>query len=310
MRDCNISTAPINISSGLNTNCTSGCSYTYDYGDSGRVSVTNKTTYLDISCWSDSSVILGGEIMSKSAKVRSVRLYAPSINTYDGFKADAEIIITHELDNATNVYVCVPVVSSEQNGSSAKWFHKIVPFSPTIKKSSSEIINATNLSLNHLIPEASYLVYEGGTFDWGCNKNDKMILFNKNVAINMKEEDYVKLRSLINTASYNISQPTKQLLFVKDGTKHTANRPGGKRTMTCKPITFPDGSPIVNSDTSKSLPFEKSSDSEKDGESKLGLALWYILAVLLGILLTVIVIYAICQITGAPFPFSFGKSKS
>ena len=80
--------------------------------------------------------------------------------------------------------------------------------------------------------------------------------------------------------------------------------------MTCKPITFPDGSPIVNSDTLKSLPFEKSSDSEKDGESKLGLALWYILAVLLGILLTVIVIYAICQITGAPFPFSFGKSKS
>ena len=53
MPQCNISTAPINISTGLNTPCTTGCSFTYDYGTSGSPSVTNQTTYLDITCWSD-----------------------------------------------------------------------------------------------------------------------------------------------------------------------------------------------------------------------------------------------------------------
>ena len=313
MPQCNISTAPINISSGVNTPCTTGCSFTYDYGDSGSPSVTNQTTYLDITCWSDSNVILGGEIMSKNARVNSVRLYAPSLNTFNGYKADAELIITHGLENSSNVYVCIPVISSEKSGSSAKWFHKIIPFSPTLKRSSKQIINATNISLNDLIPEAPYVVYEGGSFDWGCNKNDKMIIFDKNVAINMKSDDYVTLRSLINRASYNISQPETDLLYVKDGTKATANRPGGKRTMTCKPITFPDGSPIINTDTSKLLPYESttsSGDSEEDDKESTA-PLIYVLAVIFGILLTVIVVFVVCLLAGAPLPFGLsGKSNS
>jgi hypothetical protein len=312
MPQCNISTAPINISSGVNTPCTTGCSFTYDYGDSGSPSVTNQTTYLDITCWSDSNVILGGDIMSKNARVNSVRLYAPSLNTFNGHKADAELIITHGLENSSNVYVCIPVISSEKNGSSAKWFHKIIPFSPTLKISSKQIINATNISLNHLIPEAPYCVYEGGSFDWGCNKNDKMIIFEKNVAINMKSDDYVTLRSLINKASYNISQPDTDLLFVKNGTKHTANRPGGKRTMTCKPITFPDGSPIINTDTSKLLPYENTSDSGDKESDKDGVPpIWYILVVIFGALSTFLLIVLICLVAKSPLPFGLsGKSNN
>ena len=107
------------------------------------------------------------------------------------------------------------------------------------------------------------------------------------------------MRSLINKAAYNISQPNTDLLFVKDGTKHTANRPGGKRTMTCKPVTFPDGSPIINTDTSKLLPYENTSgDSEKGGISPL----WYIL--------TFLVVATICAITESPLPFGLsGKNK-
>ena len=242
--------------------------------------------------------------MSENARVNSVRLYAPSLNTYNGYKADAELIITHGLENSSNVYVCIPVISSEKNGNSAKWFHKIIPFSPTLKRSSKQIINATNISLNNLIPEAPYCVYEGGSFDWGCNKNDKMIIFEKNVAINMKSDDYVTLRSLINKASYNISQPNTELLYVKNGTKHSANRPGGKRSMNCKPITFTDGSPIINTDTSKLLPSEDTPDSGDEESDKDGVSpIWYILAVIFGSLLIFLIIVLICFLAKAPLPF-------
>jgi len=77
--------------------------------------------------------------------------------------------------------------------------------------------------------------------------------------------------------------------------------------MTCKPVTFPDGSPIINTDTSKLLPYENTSgDSEKGGISPL----WYILAVILGILLTFLVVATICAITESPLPFGLsGKNK-
>ena len=131
----------------------------------------------------------------------------------------------------------------------------------------------------------------------------------------MKSDDYVTLRSLINKASYNISQTNTDLLYVKNGTKHSANRPGGKRTMTCKPITFPDGSPIINTDTSKLLPYENTSDSKgliSDMKEKATTSPgWYILAVILGILLTFLTIVLICLVAKAPLPFGLsGKSTS
>ena len=104
---CKIATAPINISSGVREPCQKMCDLQYNYGHSS-CTVTNKSTYLDISCYDGYNTIDFG--ITGSVNPVSVRLYRPSLNSYDGFKADAELIITHT-GGGRNLYICIPVNS-------------------------------------------------------------------------------------------------------------------------------------------------------------------------------------------------------
>ena len=135
MADCKITTAPINITKGSYTACTEKCKMTYKYGLS-NCSVINKGTYLDIQCFSGLNVVKYGGV---NLTVTSVRLYLNSLNTYDGFHADAELIIQHSAGGGKSVYTCIPVVNSEKASSSAKWFSKVIPFTATAKNTGQEI---------------------------------------------------------------------------------------------------------------------------------------------------------------------------
>ena len=242
--------APINLPSAVNQPCSSKCNFEYNYGLS-RCSVTNQTTYLDIQCF-DGNNTIKSDMISGSLLVEGVRLYAPSLNTYDGFHADAELIITHTGGGRT-LYVCIPVVSSEKAGASAKWFSQFIQFAPTKKGSGATVgVNVNNFTLNHVIPQAAFTIYENGTFSWNCAKDNVIILFNKNVAVNMKSRDYSALTNRITKASFSKGTP-KYLTFNSKGTSAgPGKKSGGKgKTMTCKPITYPDGSPITDSAASR-----------------------------------------------------------
>ena len=179
-------------------------------------------------------------MISGSLLVSGVRLYAPSLNTYDGFHADAELIITHTGGGRT-LYVCIPVVSSEKVGPSAKWFSQVIPFAPTKKGAGATVgVNVNNFTLNDVIPQAAFTIYENGTFSWNCAQDNVIILFNKNVAVNMKSRDYSTLSSLIKKASFSKGTP-KYLTFNSKGTSAGPGKKKGKgKTMTCKPVTYPE----------------------------------------------------------------------
>ena len=242
--------APINLPSAVNQPCSSKCNFEYNYGLS-RCSVTNQTTYLDIQCF-DGNNTIKSDMISGSLLVTGVRLYAPSLNTYDGFNADAELIITHSGGGRT-LYVCIPVVSSEKAGASAKWFSQFIQFAPTKKGSGATVgVNVNNFTLNDVIPQAAFTIYENGTFSWNCAKDNVIILFNKNVAVNMKLRDYSALTNRITKASFSKGTP-KYLTFNSKGTSAgPGKKSGGKgKTMTCKPVTYPDGTPITDSAASR-----------------------------------------------------------
>ena len=241
--------APINLPSAVNQPCSSKCNFEYNYGLS-RCSVTNQTNYLDIQCF-DGNNTIKSDMISGSLLVTGVRLYAPSLNTYDGFNADAELIITHSGGGRT-LYVCIPVVSSEKAGASAKWFSQFIQFAPTKKGSGATVgVNVNNFTLNDVIPQAAFTIYENGTFSWNCAKDNVIILFNKNVAVNMKSRDYSALTNRITKASFSKGTP-KYLTFNSKGTSAGPGKKSGKgKTMTCKPVTYPDGSPITDSAASR-----------------------------------------------------------
>ena len=286
MADCKITTAPVNITKGTYAPCTEKCKLSYKYGLS-NCSVTNKGSYLDIQCFSGLNVVKYG---GTNLTVTSVRLYLKSLNSYDGFHADAELIIQHSIGGGKSVYICIPVVNSEKASSSAKWFSKIIPFTST-SKNTGQAISVNNFTLDDVIPESSFYIYDGGTFSWGCNSGDQMIIFHKDQAVNMKNREFRTLSSLITRSSFNTQTPKKdQMSFNAKGTSGGPGSSGGGadgKTLTCTPIQDGDGNPLGQSLFDTLVPSTKGSGNVDQGQ--------YLLKVLpyLGIIIGIIIGMAI-----------------
>ena len=286
---CKITTAPINLPTGVNEEGAENTDFTYNYGVSS-CSVTNKTTYLDISCFDGINQIQSG--LTGDLYVSNVRLYKPSLNSYDGRKADAELIITHS-GGGKNLYICIPITSTTASGGTVEWFSQIIPFSPS-KSGSSKSINVSNFTLNSIIPKATFIVYDGGTFDWGCSKQDVMILFALADGVNMSYRDLRTVGNIIKPASYNVLPVPDYLKFNKRGTIAGPGKKAGSKpsdTLTCTPITDQDGKNIENPDESTWV--QKTKNSEDKLNKNVEKYWQIILGVLLGIVVLGLIIFGI-----------------
>jgi hypothetical protein len=286
---CKITTAPINLPTGVNEEGAENTDFTYNYGVSS-CSITNKTTYLDISCFDGINQIQSG--LTGDLYVSNVRLYKPSLNSYDNRKADAELIITHS-GGGKNLYICIPITSTTASGGTVEWFRQIIPFSPS-KSGSSKSINVSNFTLNSIIPKATFIVYDGGTFDWGCSKQDVMILFALADGVNMSYRDLRTVGNIIKPASYNVLPVPDYLKFNKRGTIAGPGKKAGSQpsdTLTCTPITDQDGKNIENPDNSTWVQKTKNSGDKLNKNVE---KYWQIiLGVLLGIVVLGLIIFGI-----------------
>lgn len=287
---CKISTAPINLLSSNKTACGNKCNLFYNYGNSSCY-VINKSNYLDIKCFDGSNYVDFG--VTGRCRVTDVRLYKPSLNMYDGKPASAELIITHS-STGKNVYICIPIEVSNNDGSSAKWFSQIIPFSPS-SSNSEKNINVSNFSLNNVIPQNGFYIYEGGTFNWGCKKTDVMILFHKKTAMTIKGTDYKRLAKLIKPASYNVRSNPPYITYNSIGTSSGPGKnPGSSenKTLTCVPITDQDGINIEDGGV-KDLPWEAAAAPEVSSESAIAAKnqIWQNIAIILAIVVGVCLIW-------------------
>lgn len=293
MADCKITTAPINLTKGTYAPCTEKCKLSYKYGLS-NCSVTNKNTYLDISCFSGLNQVKYGGV---NLTVSGVRLYLKSLNTYDGFEADAELIITHTAGGGKKVYICIPVVNNEKASDSAKWFSKVIPYAPTENNTGQEI-SVSNFTLDDVIPQASFYSYDGGTFSWGCNASDEMIIYHKDQAINMKNREFRTLSSILSRSSMNRQTPkSDEMSFNQTGTSGGPGSAGGGsggKTLTCTPIEDGDGNPLGQSLLDSLVPSDKGSGGY-DGQMD---KIWPWLGVIIGILVGLVIIFALYKLIG------------
>ena len=149
-------------------------------------------------------------------------------------------------------------------------------------------------SLNNVIPQSGFFVYEGGTFNWGCKKNDIMILFHKKNAITIKSENYKHLVKLINPASYNVRSNPPYITYNSIGTSSgPGEEPGSKKkkNLTCVPITDQDGKNIAE-EGAKDLPWEGSTNSTPSVD------VWTNIAIILAILAGILLIYLLGWVWG------------
>lgn len=250
--------APVQLVSGQNTPCGSLCKFTYNYGNAGCV-LTNKEYYLDIQCYDGKNEVeLTGY---KDMKVSSVRLYNKSINHYHGEQTDAELIIQHSA-SGRNVFVCIPVTTTRGKNESTRWFNSIMSQIPTNVNAGQNVSNASEFSLNKVIPKGPYYFIDGAPFHkdlkYGCNSKDKIIIFDPGYPAKMHYSDIIYLKNRITTMT---GIPPKavgksKLQYNKNGTKNGPGKevnPQVGEGMTCVPVTDLTGKMIGKGGSKKVL---------------------------------------------------------
>ena len=307
---CKITTAPINIPSSISEVAGENTDLTYDYGIS-PCTVTNRSTYLEINCFDGYNKVNSG--LAGDLYVSSVRLYKPSLNNYSNSKTDAELIITHS-GGGKNVYICIPINNTSSQGGTAEWFKQIIPFSPNAN-GSSRSINVSNFSLNTVIPKASFIVYEGGTFDWGCYISDAMIIFNESDAISMNNSDLRTLGKIISEASYNVIQTPDYLKFNKRGTMAGPGKSSSSKknkTLTCTPVTDQNGNNIETPDQTTWVSNDSSDDSGVSSSLERKVKKYWniVLGIILGIVVIGLIIFGIRKARTTAGGSSGGSSTS
>tara|TARA_Y100000389_G_scaffold88348_1_gene84777 strand:- start:1673 stop:2725 length:1053 start_codon:yes stop_codon:yes gene_type:complete len=296
--------------------------YSYDYSYESQCKVTKEAKHLKIVCWTKSYVSIGS---SKNLTLTEMKLYSPSINTWDGVNAKAEIVLKHVDSEGKITWVCVPVDES-RDGAGAD-----IDFFNSINEAVKVLVGDTNgtmklvelgggFTLNKLIPISSFYYAEGdglkfsnGPCDAGMNN---IIIFPKSAAIKMKPDVTIKLQSLI--SKYN--PPRREI----EGSKSKNGHPGdgqfsinevgtkantmvkdsktGVMAMTCEPVIDPSTQKNVSapkdtkrfaSDNFSGLPKEK---------------MWKYIKIVVGIIVGLGLVFVLYWIL-FPTPYFHWKNK-
>ena len=182
---CN--TSPINIDMNANVpSCNILCSYNYDYNDSKCVVSINSQGYLEIKYdlkrdGTESQSSLNRDNYS----IHDIRIYQPSIHTYNGKRADIELIIHHigarnGQTKPKELYVSIPFIASDSplgstNNGGIILENIILQYAQQTPSpgDNEHHLNINNFNMNNFIPNAPYYFYTGTSYDTSdCSINN------------------------------------------------------------------------------------------------------------------------------------------
>ena len=182
--------------------------YEYDYYNDSQCKVTKQAKYLKIVCWDKSEVTIGS---ASNLSLREMRLYSPSINKWNGSKADAEIILKHKGGNGDTVSVCIPVEegSSSDAGADITFFDSVHEAIKVLNGERNGTMRAVELgggfTLNNLIPRNKFYYADGDGIKFGTRACDadtnKIVIFPLDKPIKLKPAVLTSLKALISSVS-------------------------------------------------------------------------------------------------------------
>lgn len=232
---CPNANAPIDISlKSISGKCDLKCNYNFRYPNSSCI-VTNREDYLSISYDSFSSAPV--QYNTVSYNVKEIRLYNPSVHTFDGKKSVGEIIIIH-VSNTGNkpLLVCIPITENNTQTNSSTILTTIIDNTALHAPSDGESTTITldNFTLDDFVPKKPFFSYTAIQPYQPCVGDVDILIFGPRIA-----ECYITGASLeklqsINSAN-NYTTKTGPLLFLN------SKGPGQTGTsdeifIDCKPI--------------------------------------------------------------------------
>lgn len=237
---CPNSTAPIDISiSKIVGKCELKCSYVFNYSASSCVA-TNRGDYVSISY--DKSSTAPVLYNATSYDVQEIRLYTPSLHSYNDIKADAEFIIVHNSNTGSNpLLVCIPIRSNNSLNLSSRFFETLVD---TMSSSAPVDGDATTVivpkfNLEYFIPKKPFFSYSATEPYQPCNENVEYIVFNPlNSELDISPNSLELLQTIITTNPYDVKSGVS--LFYNEKGPTMNNNLDDNIYIDCQPVGSSD----------------------------------------------------------------------
>lgn len=233
--------SPINISkNNIVTNCNIKCSLVTNYNNSS-VNVHNKGNYVSFDYDSNTTTNYHIKFNSIKMNVNEVRVYFPSIHSYNNSKADAELLIIHS-GNGSNCIVSIPIVAGDPLTIGEKTLgtilENVVSAIPNDNESTS--LNISNFDISKLLQlNVPYYYYQGQLVFEPCTQNYNYIVFDKNdVSLHVSENIISQLALIFKQATGSVAynKDLKNLSYNKNGATSVELEGTDDIYIECKPV--------------------------------------------------------------------------
>jgi carbonic anhydrase len=246
---CPNATAPIDISmSNILGNCDLKCSYSFHYSNSSCVA-TNRGDYISMSY--DKSSYPPVSYNASGFDVKEIRLYTPSLHSYNGVKTDAELAIAHTSNTgAAPLLVCIPIKSNNTSSGSALFFKTVIDSISSNAPSDGETttVNFPKFNLDSLVPKKPFFSYSATEPYQPCSEEVNYIVFSPlESSLDMMPESLTKLQSIIQSNPYDIKTGPK--LFYNENGPTKGGAEGGEIYIDCQPVGSSDDTTQTVTDT-------------------------------------------------------------
>lgn len=225
--------APIDLTQNTDGICNLKCSYSFNYTPT-NVQITNQGSYLSLKV--DNTMMPPVIYNDQNYNVQEVRLYHPSLHTYAGKNADAEMVISHTNNTSTKqLLVCIPILkSSTSTMDSATYFDLIMLAIQRTANSRGQQTTLSNptFSLAKFVPMTPYYSYKG-TLPWQpfTGKYD-YVVFKIDDAITMSTEAFSILQNVTAINNATVQTPENDVFYNSNGPVPHAQ---GEIYIDCQP---------------------------------------------------------------------------
>lgn len=265
---CPNATAPVDIVNDPSQICDLKCEYSFSYQNT-NLNVTNSGDHLKL-IPTDKSNNPPVTYNSDKYECTEMRIYRPSLHSYRGKKADAEIVIIHSnvSGSSGDLLVCVPIMNNGSRGNSVSIFDKIISSVASTANSagSQTTVNIPTFSIDKLIPAKPYFSYSGTLPYSPCNNYNSdseydYIVFSldNDAALSISKQALDALKVVITKTATTTHKNDGGVFFNKKGpTPLTGKGMGDDIFIECNP-TDNDGHVLVPLEKNSSQSFNASS---------------------------------------------------
>jgi carbonic anhydrase len=253
---CTTATAPIDINpSKIKGKCHYKCSYYFRYSNSSCVA-TNRGDYISIAYDKSSSP----PVMYNSLgyDVQEIRLYTPSLHSYNNVKTDAELIVVHGSKTGSSpLLVCIPIKSNNTSSNSANFFKTLVDTvaSSAPSEGESTTVDAPKFNLNGMVPKKPYFSYTATEPYQPCSTYlvDYIVYAPLQASLDIIPDTLKSLQNIIKTNGYDIKKGPSLFYNEKGPTDEAGD---GEIYIDCQPVDASEETTEIVIDSGASFSFK------------------------------------------------------